>query len=84
MCENCTTILLSKMTLITFYCRFYRLSQQREFGNLFVLNNGCPYIQAGIGNIKLVKDLLTQSVLKDFKCSTFGPHIHDMLGWVYN
>ena len=81
MCDN---VAISKIALNHFYCRFYRLNQQREFGNLFVLNNGCPYIQAGIGNIKFVKDLMIQSVLEDFKCSKFGPHIHDMLGWVYN
>ena len=66
-------------------CRFYRLNPQREFGDIFSVNKGCPYLQAGIGNIEFVKDLLTQSVLtNNFKCSKFGPNTHDMLGWVYN
>ena len=65
-----------------FYCRFYRLNEQREHGNLLSLDNGCPYLQAGIGNIEYVKDLMTQTVLKDFKCSKFGPHTHHLLGWV--
>ncbi|CAB4015197.1 Hypothetical predicted protein, partial [Paramuricea clavata] len=61
---------------------FYRLNPQRKFGNLFSVNNGCPYLQAGIGNISFVKDLSTQSVLtNNFKCSKFGQHVHHMLGW---
>jgi hypothetical protein len=66
-----------------FYSRFYRLNSQREFGDIFSVNKGCSDLQAGIGNIAFVKDLLTQSVLtNNFKCSKFGPHTHDMLGWV--
>ncbi|CAB4041887.1 Hypothetical predicted protein, partial [Paramuricea clavata] len=61
---------------------FYRLHPERKFGNLFSVNNGCPYLQAGIGNIPFVKDLSTQSVLtNNFKCSKFGQHVHHMLGW---
>ena len=66
-----------------FYSRFYRLNLPRELGSLFSLNNGCSYEQAGIGNIEFVKDLLTQSINKNFKCSNFGPHTYHMLGWVY-
>jgi hypothetical protein len=76
---------LHKYKISSFYCRFYRLHPQPKFGNLFSVNNGCPYLQAGIGNISFVKDLSTQSVLtKNLKCSKFGPHTHDMLGWVYS
>ncbi|XP_028393240.1 uncharacterized protein LOC114517654 [Dendronephthya gigantea] len=62
---------------------FYRLKPRRMFGNLFSnVNNGCPYLQGGIGNIKFVKDLLNQSVLtNNFTCSKFGPHTHNKLGW---
>ncbi|CAB3991977.1 Hypothetical predicted protein, partial [Paramuricea clavata] len=61
---------------------FYRLNPQRKFGNLLSVNNGCPHLQAGIGNISFVKDISTHSVLtNNFKCSKFGPHIHHMLGW---
>ena len=66
-----------------FCCRFYRLNPPRKFGYLFSLKNGCPYLQAGIGNIEFVKDLLNQSVLtNNFKRSKFGPDIHPLLGWV--
>ncbi|CAB4014093.1 Hypothetical predicted protein, partial [Paramuricea clavata] len=61
---------------------FYRLNSQRDFGDIFSVNKGCPDLQAGIGNIEFVKDLSTQSVLtNNFKCSKFGPHTHHMLGW---
>ena len=59
------------------------MNPQRELGNLFSVDDGCPYVQGGIGNISFVKDLLTDTVVNtNFKCSKFGPHIHDMLGWV--
>ena len=65
-----------------FHCRFYRLNQQREFGDLFSVK-GCSSLQAGIGNIEFVKDLVTQHALvNNFKCSKFGPHTHHKLGWV--
>ena len=60
------------------------MKPQRELGNLFSLDNGCPYLQAGIGNISFVKDLLTDAVNTNFKCSKFGTHIHQLLGWVYS
>ncbi|CAB4023147.1 Hypothetical predicted protein, partial [Paramuricea clavata] len=61
---------------------FYRLNPQRKFGDIFSVDKGCPDLQAGIGNIEFVKDLLKQSVLtNNFKCSKFGPHTHHMLGW---
>ena len=79
------TYILHIQMIKIFFSRFYRLNPQREFGNIFSVNNGCPYLQAGIGNIEFVKDLLTQSVLtNNFKCSKFGPHTHQMLGWVYS
>ncbi|CAB4004689.1 Hypothetical predicted protein [Paramuricea clavata] len=60
----------------------YRLNPQREFGNLFSINNGCSKLQAGIGNIQFVKDLLVKRVVtNNFKCSKFGQHIHHLLGW---
>ncbi|XP_028402956.1 uncharacterized protein LOC114525736 [Dendronephthya gigantea] len=61
----------------------YRLSAKRILGNLFSAhNNSCPYLQAGIGNISFVKDLMTQSVVtKNFTCSKFGPDTHQKLGW---
>ena len=66
------------------FTRLYRLNSQRKFGNLFSAhNNGCPYLQAGIGNISFVKDLMTQSDLpNNFTCSKFGPNTHPNLGWV--
>ena len=42
-----------------FWYRMYRLKPQRELGNLFSINNGCPFLQAGIANISFVKDLIT-------------------------
>ena len=61
----------------------YRLEPKRELGNIFSIKNGCPYFQAGIANISLVKDLQTQTVVsRNFKCSKFGQHIHHALGWV--
>jgi hypothetical protein len=63
--------------------RMYRLNPQRELGNLFSVNDGCPYLQAGITNISFVKDLMTQTALTNtFKCSKFGQHVHHTLGWV--
>ena len=61
----------------------YRLNLQREFGNLFSIKNGCPLLEAGIGNISFVKDLMTEAVVTNsFKCSKFGQHVHPRLGWV--
>ena len=61
----------------------YRLEPQRELGNIFSINDGCPYFQAGIANISFVKDLQTRTVVsRNFKCSKFGQHIHHALGWV--
>ena len=47
-----------------YFARMYRRNTERKFGNLFsAQNNGCPYLEAGIGNISFVKDLMTRSVL---------------------
>ena len=67
-----------------YFARMYRLNTERKFGNVFsAQNNGCPYLEAGIGNISFVKDLMTRSVLpNNFTCSKFGPHSNNNLGWV--
>ena len=63
--------------------RMYRLKPRRELGNLFSINNGCPLLEAGIGNISFVKDLMTKTVVTtSLKCSKFGQHVHPRLGWV--
>ena len=64
--------------------KFYRLNSKRELGNLFGIGNGfCAKLHSGIGNISYVKDVLTDSVVTTtFKCSKFGLHISDALGWV--
>ena len=67
-----------------YFARMYRLNSHRKFGNIFsAQNNGCPYLQAGIGNISFVKDLMTRTVVSNnFTCSKFGPNTHHGLGWV--
>ena len=69
---------------INFQYRIYRLNSRRELGNLFGIGNGfCAKLHSGIGNISYVKDVLTDTVVTTtFKCSKFGLHISDALGWV--
>jgi hypothetical protein len=66
-------------------CRFYRLKQKRQLGNLFTndVTKGCTKDDPGIGDGKYVKDVHTGSVsTTNFECSIFGPHTHPSLGWV--
>ena len=50
-----------------------------------VNEGGCPYNQPGIGDISLVKNLITEEIAsKDFSCSIFGAYSHPSakIGWV--
>ncbi|XP_028392188.1 uncharacterized protein LOC114516806 [Dendronephthya gigantea] len=61
----------------------YKLKTHRAFGDLFdVGKGGCTDIHSGIGSVSYVKDLLSGEVVTtNFKCSKFGPHVENSLGW---
>ena len=71
--------------LFCYYCRFYRLNTKRQLGDIFIndVSTGCSLSTPGIGGIKYIKDVQSDSITTtNLKCSIFGPHTHNSLGWV--
>ncbi|XP_028393393.1 uncharacterized protein LOC114517773 isoform X1 [Dendronephthya gigantea] len=63
---------------------FYRLNKKRQLGDIFSndISTGCSPSTPGIGDIKYVKNVQSGSITTtNFKCSIFGPHTHNSLGW---
>ena len=76
---------ISKLKVDLFLGRMYKLKKERNFGNLLGVGKqiGCTDVHSGIGDVKYVKDVLTQAVVTTkFTCSKFGPHSSVYLGWV--
>ena len=69
-------------TDLAFMLRSYRLQKNRVLGNLFGIGSGgCTDHHSGIGDVKYVKDILTDTIVTTkFNCSQFGPDVE--LGWV--
>ncbi|XP_046839735.1 uncharacterized protein LOC124433918 isoform X2 [Xenia sp. Carnegie-2017] len=53
---------------------FYRFQNPRKLKNLMIYNKGgCTKTSPGIGDVKFVKDLMTESIVTtNFRCSKFG------------
>ncbi len=66
--------------------RYYRLRKPRPLKNLMVINKGgCGKTSPGIGDVKFVKDLMTDNIVTtNFRCSKFGMahNAKTQFGWV--
>ncbi|XP_046843331.1 uncharacterized protein LOC124437395 isoform X1 [Xenia sp. Carnegie-2017] len=64
---------------------FYRFQNPRKLKNLMIYNKGgCTNTSPGIGDVKYVKDLITDNVVTtNFRCSKFGLAYNERtnLGW---
>lgn len=66
--------------------RLFRLRQKRPLNKLMILGNGgCNSNSPGLGNVAIVKDLMTATVVThNFRCSKFGiaHSAGSGIGWV--
>ncbi|XP_046839690.1 uncharacterized protein LOC124433873 isoform X3 [Xenia sp. Carnegie-2017] len=65
---------------------FYRFQNPRKLKNLMIYNKGgCTKTSPGIGDVKFVKDLMTENIVTtSFRCSKFGLAYNKrtQFGWV--